>query len=190
MIPLVTERLILRTWREEDRAPFAAMNADPVVMQHYPETLTEAESNAIVDRLEQTYAETGMTLFAVEEQASGRFIGMIGLKPVADQLPIAPAIELGWRLAADVWGQGLATEGARAVVRLGFDEFGLDRLLAFTTPRNAASRRVMQKIGLVRDTQADFDHPALPPDHPLLRHVVYSVDRDSWISTTTGALIR
>ena len=190
MIPLVTERLILRAWRGEDRAPFAAINADPVVMQHYPETLTELESNAIVDRLEQTLADTGMTIFAAEEQASGRFIGMIGLKPVSPQLPIAPAVELGWRLAADVWGQGLATEGARAVLRAGFDDYGLDRLLAFTTPQNTASRRVMEKIGLIRDTDSDFDHPELPLDHPLLRHVVYAVDRDTWMSSTSAAVSR
>ncbi len=183
MIPMVTERLILRTWREEDRAPFAAMNADPEVMQHFPEPLTEEESKGLVDRFERIYADTGMTFFAAEEQASGRFIGTIGLKPVSGHLPIAPAVEIGWRLVADVWGQGYATEGARAMLRAGFEDYELDRLLAYTTPPNKASWRVMEKIGLLRDADADFDHPDLAPDHPLLRHIVYSVDRETWMSS-------
>lgn len=188
MIPLVTERLILRTWRDEDRAPFAAMNADPVVMRYHPATLTEDESNAVVDRFERSYSDTGMTFFVTEEQASGRFIGIIGMKPVSDQLPIAPGVEIGWRLIADVWGQGLATEGARAVLRAAFEDQGLDRLLACTASQNGASRRVMEKIGLLRDADADFDHPALPPDHALMRHVVYSVDRETWMSSPAAAI--
>ena len=190
MIPVVTERLILRIWRDEDRAPFAAMNADPLVMQHFPETLTEAESNAIVDRLLASFEATGRTFFAVEEQASGRFIGLLGLRDVPARLPIAPAVELGWRLVADVWGQGYATEGARAMLRLGFEEFQLDRLIAYTTPPNAASRRVMQKIGLVRDAASDFDHPDLEADHPLLRHIVYGIDREAWLASPVAAVSR
>lgn len=186
MIPLLTERLILRDWREEDRAPFAAMNADPQVMRFFPETLTEAESNKIVDRLKASYAETGMTFFATEEQATGRFVGLIGLRQVPQHLPIAPVVELGWRLIADVWGRGYAPEAARALLQIGFEEFDQELLVAYTTPPNAPSRRVMEKIGMVRDKDRDFDHPELPADHPMRRHVVYSIDRDIWRKTKSG----
>lgn len=190
MIPLVTERLVLRAWREEDKPPFATINADPVVMEHFPGPLNREQSDEFVDRLSATLQECGMTFFAAEEKASGRFIGLIGLMPVSANLPIAPAVQLGWRLAAGVWGHGLATEGARAALHAGFEDYGLKRQLAFTTPRNKASRRVMEKIGLIRNVAADFDHPDLEPDHPLERHVVYEIDRDTWLTSPTTAFSR
>lgn len=187
-LPIVTERLILRTWRPEDREPFAAMNADPEVMRFFPETLTEAETDAAIARFERYFAETGITFFAVEEQATGRFIGTIGMRHAPANLPVAPVIEIGWRLGKDVWGKGIATEGARAVVRTAFVDLGFPRVLAFTTPPNTPSRRVMEKVGLLREAELDFDHPDLPPEHPMRRHVVYAVDRDTWLASPTGAL--
>ena len=190
MIPLITERLVLRAWRDEDKPFFAAINADPIVMEHFAQTLTRQQSDDLVHRLSAALNESGMTMFAAEERASGRFIGMIGLRPVPTKLPIAPAVELGWRLNSDVWGQGLATEGARAALRTGFEEYGLDRQLAYTTPRNRASRRVMEKIGLLRNKAADFDHPDISSDHPLRRQIVYEVDRDRWLSSPLAAVSR
>lgn len=186
----MTERLVLRDWREQDKPSFAAINADPIVMEHFDSPLTREQSDEFVDRLSATLKECGMTFFAAEEKASGRFIGLIGLMPVSAQLPMAPAVQLGWRLAADIWGQGLATEGARAALHAGFEDYGLERQLAFTTPRNKASRRVMEKIGLIRNVAADFDHPDLEPDHRLLRHVVYEIDRKTWLSSPATAVSR
>lgn len=180
MIPLVTERLVLRAWRADDRTPFAALNADPQVLRFYPATLSEAESDALADRMEAVFKEHGFTVFPVEEKASGRFVGAIGLKPVADIVPIAPAIEVAWRLIPDVWGRGYAPEAARAALDFGFEAHGLTEIVAYTTRANAPSRRVMDKLGMVRDAASDFDHPSLPADHALSRHVVYRLPRSVW----------
>ncbi len=188
MTPLVTERLILRSWREEDKPPFAAMNADPEVMRFFPALLTRAESDAMVDRLAASEAECGMTFFAAEEQLTGRFIGTIGMRPVADDMPLAPAVEIGWRLARDVWGQGLAPEGARAVLRAGFDLAGLERMVAYTAAANTPSRRVMEKIGMVRDPGSDFEYSRMPEHSPLRRHVVYVVERDAWLKSAPAVV--
>lgn len=187
-LPIVTERLILRTWRPEDRAPFAEINADPEVMRHFPEILSEEASNAAVDRFERYFAESGITFFAVEEQASGRLVGTIGMRHVRDNIPVAPAVEIGWRLGRDVWNKGYATEGARVVLQAAFVDFAFPRVVAFTRPTNVASRRVMEKIGLVRAAELDFDHPDLPPDHPMRRHVVYAIDREDWLASPAGAI--
>jgi RimJ/RimL family protein N-acetyltransferase len=187
-LPIVTERLILRTWRPEDRAPFAVMNADPEVMRHFPELLSEEESNAAVDRFERYFAESGITFFAVEEKSSGRLVGTIGMRHVRDNIPIAPAVEIGWRLDKEVWNKGYATEGARAVLQAAFVDLAFPRVVAFTTPANTPSRRVMEKIGLVRAAELDFDHPDLPPDHSMRRHVVYAIDRDDWLASPAGTL--
>ncbi|MHA1559229.1 MAG: GNAT family N-acetyltransferase, partial [Alphaproteobacteria bacterium] len=156
----------------------------------FAQTLTRQQSDDLVHRLSAALNEWGMTVFAAEEKASGRFIGMIGLMPVSAKLPIAPAVELGWRLASDVWGQGLATEGARAALRAGFEDYGLERQLAFTTPRNKASRRVMEKVGLLRNMAVDFDHPDISSGHPSRRQIVYEVDRDTWLSSPIAAVSR
>jgi RimJ/RimL family protein N-acetyltransferase len=190
MIPLVTGRLILRAWREEDRVPFAALNADPEVMRFFPNPLTRDESDALFERLAGLYAAAGMTLFATEEQASGRFIGLIGLMPVRADLPLAPAVEIAWRLARDVWGRSYATEGARAALRLAFDDLALEEVVAMATPLNVASLRVMEKIGLARDASADFDHPTIAADSPLRRHVVYRLRRTEWSRSLWAAMAR
>jgi RimJ/RimL family protein N-acetyltransferase len=190
MTPIVTERLILRGWREEDKPALAAINADPEVMRFFPATLSRAESDALVDRLKVAEGEFGMTFFAAEEQASGRLIGFIGMMPTPDFLRMTPDVEIGWRLARDMWGRGLATEGARALLRAGFEDLGLARIVAFTVPANTASRRVMEKIGLVRDAKGDFDHPKIPEGDPLRRQVLYAIDRDAWLASVPGAVSR
>jgi 3-dehydroquinate dehydratase/shikimate dehydrogenase len=188
MIPIVTERLILRPWRKEDKPAFAEINADPEVMRFFPSTLTRSQSDSLADRLAAAETEEGMTFFATEEQATGRFIGIIGLKAVAEELPIAPAVEIGWRLARDVWGRGLAPEGARAVLRAGFEEAGLDRIVSYTSVANTPSRRVMEKIGLIRQPDGDFDHPFIAAGHPLQRQVLYAVDREAWLRTPAAVV--
>ncbi|MFI5892531.1 GNAT family N-acetyltransferase [Actinoplanes sp. NPDC051513] len=168
---LATDRLLLRQWRVADREPFAAMNADPVVMSHFPARLTREESDAFADRSEAGIAERGWGLWAVD--VDGEFAGFIGLQPLRPTLPFAPGVEIGWRLAARFHGHGYATEGARRVVTYAFDTIGLPQIVSFTTERNIASRRVMEKLGMTRDPSEDFDHPAVPAEWDGRRHVLY-----------------
>ena len=168
-----TERLLLRRWRDSDRLPFQTMNADPRVMEFMPSLLHAVESDALVDRAQAHFDRHGFGPFAVELLEDETFAGFIGLSIPAFEAPFMPAVEVGWRLASDCWGRGLATEGARAVVRYGFEELGLDSLVSFTVPKNLRSRRVMEKIGMTHDPRDDFDHPLLSEGHPLCRHVLY-----------------
>lgn len=166
---LETPRIILRHWTAADRDPFARMNADPRVMEFFPSTLSRAESDACVDRIEAHFVRHGFGLCAVELRQSGCFVGFIGLNVPS----FLPSVEIGWRLAADVWGQGIATEGAESVVRYAFDVLALPELVSFTTPDNVRSRRVMEKLGMTHDPADDFDHPGLPEGHPMRHHVLY-----------------
>jgi len=175
----VTERLLLRRWKDEDRAPFAALNADPIVMAHFPARLTRAESDAFVDRITQQLEDRGWGLWALEERSSGRFLGFTGLNVPGFQAHFTPAVEIGWRLARDAWGFGYATEAARAAVAVGFDEVGLDEIVSFTATSNVRSMRVMERIGMTHDPADDFDHPALAEGSPLRRHVLYRLSSPS-----------
>jgi RimJ/RimL family protein N-acetyltransferase len=170
---LQTDRLLLRPWRDSDRLPFQQMNADPRVMEFFPALLSPEESDALVDRAHAHFDRHGFGPFAVELLENQFFIGFIGLSVPNFDAPFMPAVEIGWRLAFDCWGQGLATEGARAVINYGFEELGLDSLMSFTVPENLRSRRVMEKIGMTHDPADDFDHPSLPEGHPLRGHVLY-----------------
>ena len=172
---LTTKRLLLRSWRDSDRAPFAALNADPRVMRHFPATLTGAESDALVDRCIAHHAAHGFTFFALELRESGDFIGMTGLARPAFESHFTPCVEIGWRMAFDHWNHGYATEAARECLRFAFDQLRLSEVVAFTVPGNAPSRRVMEKLGMTRDPADDFDHPRLAEGHPLRRHVLYRV---------------
>jgi RimJ/RimL family protein N-acetyltransferase len=176
-LTLRTERLVLRPWKDEDLAPFAELNADPVVMEHFPSTLTREESDLMVERIGVRYAETGLYLWAVEVPGAETFIGFVGLSAPAFDAAFTPCVEVGWRLARTAWGKGYATEAARAVVADGFDRLGLDDIVSFTTIGNLRSQRVMQRLGMTRDPAEDFDHPNLPPGHPLRRHVLYRLAR-------------
>ena len=173
MTVLHTARLILRPWADADRAPFAALNADPVSMQHFPSTLTREESDALIDRMIARRAETGLCFMAAARAADGAFIGMVGLNPVAFEAPFTPATEIGWRILREHEGQGYVTEAARAWLAHGFETLGLSRIVAFTVPANTRSRAVMERLGMTRVEDGDFDHPNLPAGHPLRRHVLY-----------------
>lgn len=174
---LETERLILRPWRAEDREPFAAMNADPRVMAHFPSTLARAESDAAVDRYEAHFAEHGHGWFATELRGVAPFIGYVGLAAPRFEAHFTPCVEIGWRIAAEHWGRGYATEGARACLDFGFETLGLAEIVSFTAVDNAASRRVMEKLGMRRDPTEDFEHPSLPVGHRLRTHVLYRLPR-------------
>jgi RimJ/RimL family protein N-acetyltransferase len=176
--PLCTRRLLLRRWCSGDREPFAAMNADRQVMEHFPSMLSRADSDAFVDRIEAGFAERGYGLWAVEVVATGQFIGFTGLNPATFPAAFTPAVEIGWRLAQSAWGHGYATEAAGAAVRFAFIEAGLAELVSFTAAGNVRSQAVMRRIGMIRDPADDFDHPGLPAGHPLRRHVLYRLPRD------------
>jgi RimJ/RimL family protein N-acetyltransferase len=168
-----TERLILRRWRDSDRDAFALMNADPRVMEFMPARLTREQSDDTVDRIETHFRQHGFGPFALELKADRSFCGYVGLWIPAFEAHFTPCVEIGWRLRADLWGQGLATEGARRVLQLARDQFGLRELVSFTVPVNLRSRRVMEKLGMIRDESGDFDHPRLHEGHPHRRHVLY-----------------
>ena len=174
---LHTERLFLRQWRPSDRAPFAALNADPRVMAYFPAPLARDESDALVTRIEAHFAEHGFGLWAVEIPHVTPFAGFIGLAIPRFTAHFTPCVEIGWRLAAAYWGKGYATEGARAVLTFGFETVGLSEIVSFTVPANRRSRRVMERIGMTHTPADDFDHPALPEGHPLRRHVLYRCTR-------------
>jgi RimJ/RimL family protein N-acetyltransferase len=170
-VVLTTRRLILRPWRDTDLAPFAALNGDPEVMRYFPAPLVEAESDAWVERATRHFADHGFGAWAVEAPGIAPFIGTVGLLEVRFEAFFAPAVELIWRLARPYWGQGFATEAARAAAEDGFDRLGLPELVAFTALPNLPSQRVMERLGMAH--AGEFDHPRLPEGHRLRRHVLY-----------------
>ncbi len=173
---LETARLILRRWSARDFAPFAAMNADRAVMQHFPKALSPAESDALVARFEDRWAEGGIGIAVAERKGDGAFVGMVGLSQVRFA-PLQGETEIGWRLARVHWRQGYATEAAHAWLRHGFGALGLGEIVSFTVPANRASQGVMARLGMRRDPARDFAHPALPEGHALSRHVVFALKR-------------
>ena len=177
---LRTDRLLLRRWRAADRAPFGRLNADPEVMRWFPSPLSRQDSDALAERIEAGFAERGWGLWALEERASGRFLGFTGLSPVGFDAPFAPAVEIGWRLAREAWGSGFATEAGLAAAACAFGELGLTQLVSFTVPDNVRSRAVMERLRFVHDPAEDFDHPLLPPGDPLRRHVLYRASATTW----------
>ena len=168
-----TERLRLRPWLPADREPFAALNADPQVMEYFRGPLSRAESDALAARIEAHFAQRGFGLWAVEIPGVAPFAGFIGLSVPAFEAHFMPCVEIGWRLAAEHWGRGYATEGARASLAFGFGTLQIPEIVSFTAEGNVRSRRVMEKIGMTHRPTDDFDHPALAEGHTLRRHVLY-----------------
>lgn len=174
---LRTDRLLLRRWRLADRAPFAALNADPRVMEYFPAPLSRAESDASAVRIEAHFEQHGFGLWAVEITGVAPFAGFIGLCIPRFEAHFTPCVEIGWRLAAECWGRGFATEGARAALTFGSESLRLKEIVSLTVPSNLRSRRVMEKLGMTHHAGDDFDHPLLPDGHRLRRHVLYRVTR-------------
>lgn len=172
-----TERLILRTWQSSDAEAFFRMNADPKVTEFLPGPLSMEQVQNFMTAMNQQWQDKHYTLWAVEEKASGKFMGFIGLSWLELPPPLSPAVEIGWRLASEFWYQGYATEGARAAMDWGFDECGLDEIVAITVPANIRSQRVMTKLGMQRDLDGDFAHPRLPVDHRLSQHVLFRLQK-------------
>lgn len=176
-LPIRTDRLVLRGWRDSDRDGLAAMNADPRVAEHLPGPMTREQSDALFDRVVANFGTRGFDVFAVEISGTGEFAGFVGLTVPRFEAAFTPCVEIGWRLAPAHWGRGYATEAARASLAFGFETLGLVEIVSFTVPANVRSRRVMERIGMTHDPRDDFDHPLLHEGHALRRHVLYRARR-------------
>jgi RimJ/RimL family protein N-acetyltransferase len=177
LLQLETARLTLRRWQEADRAPFAAMNADPVVMHYFTAPMTREQSDEAIDRYLSAFDSEGFSFFATHLRDTGDFIGTIGLQTMRDIIPNLPqpTVEIGWRLTQSAQRKGLATEGARTIVDFAFNQLGLNEVVAITAIPNQASRRVMEKLGMTHRPELDFDHPRVPTGHQYQRHTLYSL---------------
>ena len=180
MHTLNTPRLTLRPWRAMDLEPFAALNADPRVMEFMPAPLTRDESAAFAARIGGALEARGFGLWALELRAGGEFLGHVGLNVPSFEAHFTPCVEIGWRLRAAHWGRGFASEGARECLRFAFETLALGEVVSFTVPENARSRAVMERLGMSRDPGGDFDHPRLPRGHRLCRHVLYRLRQAAW----------
>ena len=172
---LHTPRLILRSWRDLDLAPFAAQNANPGVMAYFERPLTTEESQAAITRYTNRQAADGFAMWAVERKQDQTLIGIAGIQRILFEAPFTPAVEIGWRLTPEAWGQGYATEAARAALAYGFTAHNLSEIVAIAVPANSRSLAVMERIGMKRDPEADFDHPQMPPGHVFTRHCLYRI---------------
>jgi RimJ/RimL family protein N-acetyltransferase len=170
---LAGTRVVLRPWRDEDRAPFAAMSDDARVMEFFPALLSRAESDAVVDNIQAHFAKHGFGVWAIEVPGVAPFIGFTGLAVPRFTAAFTPCVEIAWRLAPARWGKGYATEAARLALRYGFETLGLAEIVAMAVAGNVRSRAVMERLGMSHDSVDDFDHPSLPDGHPLRRHVLY-----------------
>ncbi|MCR9191081.1 MAG: GNAT family N-acetyltransferase [Gammaproteobacteria bacterium] len=180
-IILETDRLILRTWKEEDAAAYFKINQDPKVIACLCGSLKMAEVNAFIVKMNHQQEERGYTLWATELKANGEMMGFIGLNYTDWPAHFTPAVEVGWRLGSQYWGQGYATEGAKASLAHGFTNCGLEEVVSLTVPANVRSIRVMEKIGLARDMNGDFIHPQLPAGHRLAQHILYRLTKDKYL---------
>ena len=177
---LETDRLILRTWHDEDLQPMLAINQDPKVMEYFPELQDLEATKKLIVRINSHFEKYGYTVYATERKDSGEFIGFIGLFTPEFESHFTPSTEIGWRLSSNHWGQGFATEGAKAVLDYAFRELKMPEIVSFTAAGNAKSIRVMQKIGLQHNETDDFDHPKLDDESPLKRHVLYRLSREKY----------
>lgn len=179
-VTIETPRLLLRQWREDDLAPFAALNRDPEVMRFFEEPLSRERSDAWARAIAAAIDDQGWGLWALERRDTDEFIGFTGLQVPRHPLPFLPCVEVGWRLARSAWGQGFATEAGQASLAHAFGPLALDEVVSLTAVPNTPSRRVMERLGLERHEHGDFDHPAVPPGHPLRRHVLYRISAERW----------
>ena len=177
---LRTARLLLRRWQPRDKQAFAALNDNSDVMRYMPGRLSQGDSDGWADRIEAEFERDGFGLWALELPGEASFIGFTGLRYISFAASFAPAVEIGWRLAPKFWGKGYATEAARLAMRIGFEGFALQEIVAETTETNLASRRVMERLGMTYDSNADFDHPQIADDHPLRRYVLYRLSQTCW----------
>ena len=177
---LRTPRVLLRQWKDSDFDTWATMNADPQVRRFFPSTLTHADAQAEADRIRGAIAQRGWGMWALEVPGVHPFAGFVGLNLPGYEAPWMPAVEIGWRLAPSAWHQGYATEGALAALEFAFTQLELPQVVAMSVPGNTPSHQVMERIGMVRDEAADFDHPRVPADSPLKRHILHRIAPEQW----------
>jgi len=173
-----TERIILRRWRQDDIQPFAAMCADPRVMEFFPAPLSYEQSAASIARMEDRFESGSFCFWALERKVDGEFLGFAGLNRPTFAASFMPCVEIGWRLAFPHWGNGYATEAAWASLSYAFNTLVLPEVVAFTAVANRRSRSVMERLGMKYDAISDFDHPSVPKGHAVQRHVLYRIQRD------------
>ena len=183
-VVIETPRLQLRTWCDEDLAPFATLNADPCVMRYYPALLDRGESDAQAGRIRKHMAEQGIGLWAVSVRDGADFIGFVGLSRPLFETRFTPCVEVGWRLASEQWGHGYATEAARGALAHAFGPLGLDEVVSMAVPANRRSLAVMRRLGMTRSPSDDFLHPSLPEGHPLQPHVLHRLKRSEWVDAS------
>jgi RimJ/RimL family protein N-acetyltransferase len=186
LIELDTRRLRLRRWRESDREPFAALSADPAVMEFFPSPQSRQATDASIDAWQSQFDAQGWSNWAVEHLGSGEFLGFAGLSVPRRVLPFSPCVEVGWRLARRYWGHGYATEAARAALSVGFTQLALPEIVSFTALANLRSRAVMERIGM-RNANRDFEHPGVPQGHALRLHCLYRISREDWTRSAAPA---
>ncbi len=172
-----TDRLVLRRWRDKDKPAFASMNADTRVMEYFPDLYTQERSDWMVDECNRRLDIDGFTFWAVDRKDRDEFIGFVGLNSFDAELPFCPCVEVGWRIAYEHWGNGFATEAAQKCLALGFNHFGLSRIVSFTSLANSRSRRVMEKIGMV-NTDNNFMHPKVDAASGLQEHCLYQIKKE------------
>ncbi|OUS29048.1 GNAT family N-acetyltransferase [Gammaproteobacteria bacterium 45_16_T64] len=180
---LCTDRLLLRQWKDDDFAVFAKMNADPQVMEYYPETLGTEASNAMAQKIQGLLSERSWGFWAVETLKDHQFIGFVGLHKPSYDLPVTPCVEIGWRLGKEFWGNGYATEAGSECLRFAFDELDLNEVFSFTSITNTKSSAVMERLGMI-NTQENFEHPIIPENHPLREHVLFKITQAQWSNKT------
>ena len=178
---LETDRLILRTWSDDDLQPMLAINQDPKVMEYFPGLQDLETTKNFITKVNDHFNKYGYSLYACERKDTNEFIGFIGLLIADFKAHFTPAIEIGWRLSSKHWGQGFATEGAKAALDYAFRELKISEIVSFTTAGNAKSIRVMEKIGLQHNVNDAFDHPKLDDTSPLKRHVLYRLSREKYL---------
>lgn len=185
---LSTRRLVLRPWTDDDYQPFADLNADPEVMEHFPALLKRAESDRFADRARRRLEEDGFGFWAVELPEKAPFIGFVGISAATFDAEFTPCIEVGWRLARRFWGQGLAPEAAAEAVEFGFSELHLQEIFSFTATSNRPSVRVMEKIGM--EPAGRFLHPGVPSGHPLEPHLLHRLAAPTEARTRKGPTLK
>ncbi len=180
-IIIETERLILRTWKEEDIEPYFLINQDSKVLKYLLGPLTREHIQEVIERMNAQQNERDYTLWAAELKSSKQMIGFIGLNYTDWKSKFTPNVEIGWRLGSQYWGNGYAPEAAKACLDYGFNKINLKEIISFTVPSNAKSLKVMEKIGLKRDFKNNFAHPKLPHDHHLSQHILYRLNKEDYI---------
>ncbi len=183
---LESGRIVLRDWVDADLEPFARLNADPVFRRYFPSVQSREQSDGVARRLRDDGHHSSMTFWPIEIPGLARFAGYAGLIQTSFEAPFTPCVEIGWGLDPAFWGQGYATEAARAVLRYGFETLVLNEIVALTATINTPSRRVMERLGMHHNPADDFDHPRVEAGHPIQRHVLYRLPRADWLAHSGG----